>query len=262
VGNLRQYEKIYIRKQQNNSMQYEEELTKYGLSQKEAKVYLSLLKLGPSTVNDVAEDADLVRTTTYDLLKALKEEGIVSTMVKNKVLNFEAAAPEKLLQILDERKKHVEAILSGLKKLRKQIPERPRSEIFEGKNGMKTVFQILLNSKKPLYAYSNVTRMLAAVQTFGPKFIKDRVKEKIPIKIITEPSIATSNLLTSKDKKELRETKLLPSFKNIMINQYMNDDLVAIFGSRANEPIGIVIYHKDYAQAQKIIFEELWKTLK
>ena len=56
-------------------MQYEEELRKYGLSEKEAKVYLALLKKGPSTVNEIAESADLVRTTTYDILKILREEG-------------------------------------------------------------------------------------------------------------------------------------------------------------------------------------------
>ena len=107
-------------------MEYTEELMKYGLSEKEAKVYLALLKLGPSTVNDIAEKADLVRTTTYDVLKKLKEEGVVGSMNYNKIIYFEAAIPEKLIQILDERKKHITEIMSGLKQLRKEKHKRKR----------------------------------------------------------------------------------------------------------------------------------------
>ena len=82
-------------------MDFIEDLKKYGLSEKEARLYIALLKLGPSTVNNIAEEADIVRTTTYEILKKLREEGIVASMTLNNILNFEAADPEKLAQILD-----------------------------------------------------------------------------------------------------------------------------------------------------------------
>jgi HTH-type transcriptional regulator, sugar sensing transcriptional regulator len=239
-------------------MNYIEELTKYGLSEKQATIYLTLLKIGPSTANTIAEECDFVRTTTYDVLKVLKEEGIIGVMIKNKIKYFEAADPEKLIQLLDERKKYVNDILPQLKKLRTTIPEMPRSEIFEGKQGMKTVLQIILESKKPLYAYSNNKSMLDILPVYGPRFIKDRVKLKIPIKIISEPSKTTTKILKNKDKAELRETRTIPQFKDMALNQYFNEDFVAILGTREDKPIGIVIYHKDYAKAQKIIFDRLW----
>lgn len=238
---------------------YEEQLVKYGLSDKQAKVYVSLLKLGTATVNEIAEESDLVRTTTYDVLKTLREEGIVGSMDKNNVQYYEAAEPEKLIQILDERKKYITEILPHLKKLRIEIPEKPRSEIYEGKNGVKTVFEILLHSKKPLYAYSNNSSMVNLLPVFGPNFIKNRVKQKIPIKIISEPSKTTKELLKDKDEQEFRETRTLKEFNRIEINQYFNDDYVAILGSRVDKPLGIIIYHKDFAQSQKIIFDKLWE---
>ncbi len=243
-------------------MDFIEDLKKYGLSEKEARLYIALLKLGPSTVNNIAEEADIVRTTTYEILKKLREEGIVASMTLNNILNFEAADPEKLAQILDERKKYVTNILSNLKNLRTKELDRPRSEIFEGKNGVKTVFQILLEKKKPLYAYSNNTAMVNLVPYFSRYFISERAKNNIPIKIISEPSKMTDELLVKKDRKEFRETRTMEGFKNIKLNQYMNEDLVAILGTRAEEPIGIVIYHKEFAKEQRIIFEKLWKIAK
>lgn len=239
-----------------------EELRSYGLSEKEAKVYLALLKLGPSTVNNIAEECNLIRTTTYDILKALREKAIVASMIKNKIHYFEAANPQKLIQILEEKKLYIERILPKLKNLRTKIPKMPRSEVFEGKEGLKTVFQELLQKKEPLYAYSNNELMVDLLPYFAPRFIKNRVKARIPIKIISEPSKTTEELLTKKDKKELRETRVISEFKNISINQYIAGNSVAILGSRADEALGIIIHHKDFAQAQKIIFDLLWKIAK
>jgi hypothetical protein len=94
------------------------------------------------------------------------------------------------------------------------------------------------------------------------RFIEERVKAKVPIKIISEPSSVTHNLLTLKDKKELRETRLLPELKNVKLNEYITEDAVAILGSRADQPIGILIHHRDFAQEQRILFELLWKIAK
>lgn len=243
-------------------MLYQNELKKYGLSEKEAKVYLTLLKIGPSTVNQIAESADLIRTTTYDILKKLREEGIVASMDKNSIKYFDASDPEKLIQILEERKKYVTSILLELKKLKTIVPDLPKSEIFEGRHGLKTVFQTILDQKKSLYAYSNNEAMFKVIPYFIPNFIKSRVKAKIPIKIITEGSEFTQKVLKNKDKQELRETRTIKEFNKILINEYITDDFVAILGSRADEPIGIIIHHKDFAQAQKIIFEQLWKKAK
>lgn len=241
---------------------YIEELRNYGLSEKEAKIYLALLKLGPSTVNNIAEECNLIRTTTYDVLKTLREKAIVASMVKNRILYFEAADPKKLIQILEEKKVNIERILPKLRNLRTNIPNMPRSEVFEGKEGLKTVFQELLQKKEALYAYSNNELMVNILPYFSPRFIKNRVKAKIPIKIISEPSKTTTDLLIKKDKKEFRETKVLSEFKNIPINQYIAGDMITILGSRIDEPVGIIIHHKDFAKAQRIIFDKLWKIAK
>jgi sugar-specific transcriptional regulator TrmB len=239
-----------------------EELRKYGLSERESKVYLSLLKLGEVTVNSIAEDCDLIRTTTYDLLKSLKERGLVSLTIKNKVYYFSSANPNKLIQVLNEKRRIIEEILPELQNLKKVVSEIPRAEVFEGEEGLKTVFQTLLNKKQTLYAFSNNQAMVELLPYFAPNFIKQRSKAKVPIKIISEPSETTSELLTGKDKEELRETRVLEDMKKIKLNEYIGEDSVAILSSRAEKPVGIIIHHKDFAQEQRILFEKIWKIAK
>lgn len=238
------------------------QLRVYGLGEKEAQVYISLLKLGPSTVNSIAEDCDLIRTTTYDILKSLREKAIVASIVKNNIYYFEAADPEKLIKLLEEKKHHIQSIIPQLRSLRKEVSELPRSEIFEGKEGLKTAYHEILRKKQPLYCISNNELMVGLLDYGATRFIEERVKAKIPIKILSEPSETTRDLLMKKDKKEFRQTRVLPQLKDIKLNQYITEDSVAILGSRSDEPIGIIVHHKDFAQEQRLLFEILWSTAK
>jgi sugar-specific transcriptional regulator TrmB len=238
------------------------ELRKYGLSEKEASVYVALLKLGPSAAKHISKECHLIRTTLYDVLKSLREKGIVAATLKNKIHYFEAADPEKLIEILDEKKDVINRVMTELRTLRREVDPYPRGEIFEGVDGVKTVFTEILKDKKPLYAFSNNSAMIKLVPFFGPHFIEARVKKKIPIKIISEPSEFTDKELIAKDKKEFRETRVLPELTNVNINEYITEDLVAILGSRADEPIGILIRQKDFARLQIELFERVWKVAK
>ncbi len=238
------------------------ELREYGFSEKEAKVYLALCSLGLVTVNDIAEQTNLIRTTTYDILKLLGEKGFVASTKINKILYFETQNPKQLASMLDEKKKKINKIIPTLAKLREQLSPKPTVELFKGKEGMKTAFREILRIKQPIYAYSNNKEMVKILPFFSRHFINGRVKAGIPIKIFSEESTITKHLLQEKDKKELRETKIFSKLKKISINQYIFGDTIAIFGSKKDTPIGIIIKHREYAELQKTIFEELWNKAK
>lgn len=239
---------------------YELELQEYGLSGKEAKVYLALLALGPSTVNQIAEKADLVRTTTYDLLKGLREKGIVASMVKNKILYFEAADPQKLVQILEEKKRKIASLLPSLSMLKKAVPLKPHTEVYEGKEGIKTVYQDILEKRQPLDAISNTHFIFKVLPFYVPHFVKQRAKSGIFIRLLNEKTPESIELMKKRDKKELRETRFIPQLKDIPVTEYIYGDNVAIMGTSPEEPLGIIIRHKEFAKAQRLLFELLWKN--
>ena len=75
-------------------------LQKLGLNDKEIKIYLTILKLGPSPVRAIAQTADINRGTTYDILKHLRDLGLVSYYHKDKHQYFIAEDPQKITHII------------------------------------------------------------------------------------------------------------------------------------------------------------------
>ncbi len=241
-------------------MEFIEQLRTYGMSEKEAKVYVSLLQTGPATANATAEKSGIIRTTTYDVLKTLKEQGIISVITKNKIQHYEAAEPEKLVQILEEKKRTVLGILDELKKIKITTTSKPKFELYEGKEGVKTVHQDIIEQGQPLEAFSNTKQIAELLPQYAPNFTKQRVQKGISIQLLSEEN-DESKELKKNDGKELRETKFIEGMKNIPITQYIYGDNVAVINTGALEPQGIIIRNKDYAKAQSQIFKILWSRL-
>ena len=65
--------------------------------------------------------------------------------------------------------------------------------------------------------------------------------------------------MKSKDEKELRETRFIPELQKIPITEYIYGEKVAILKTNPQDPLGIIILDKDFAQSQKLLFELLWK---
>ena len=60
-----------------------EALRKFGLAEKEAKVYLSLLGLGEALASEIAAKTNIARQLVYDLFERLIELGLVSFIIKS-----------------------------------------------------------------------------------------------------------------------------------------------------------------------------------
>lgn len=234
-------------------------LEEYGLSEKEIKIYTTLLSIGSSKVNEIARKAELIRTTTYDLLKTLKEKGLVSFTNLNNKLYFQATAPERIIGLLEEKKKKIISILPELKKLHLEISNMPAIKMYEGKEGIKSVYQDILNEKKSLSSISNTHFIFNVLPFFVPNFIRSRIKNKIHLKLLNEKTEESLELMKKKDKKELRETRFIQELKEMAITEYIYGDKVAIMNTNPNDPVGILIKNKDFAKTQQLLFNLLWK---
>ena len=53
-------------------------LAKLGLSEKEAKVYVTCLEIGPASVRSIAQAAGVNRGTTYDIIRSLQQRGLAA----------------------------------------------------------------------------------------------------------------------------------------------------------------------------------------
>lgn len=84
------------------------ELRKLGLKEKEVKVYLAGLELGPSSILHIAKKANVTRPTTYEIIEHLEERGLFANIAQEKKRLFVAQSPEKILGLLRLQKRELE----------------------------------------------------------------------------------------------------------------------------------------------------------
>jgi len=130
------------------------ELRKLGLTEKEVKIYLAGLELGPDSVQNIAKKAGLTRPTTYEIIRSLENKGLFAEAKEKKKNQFFAQSPEKILGILRIQKREIEEkereFIRIIASLEAKYPkEKEGIKLFKGKEGLKALSEIIAFSSTP-----------------------------------------------------------------------------------------------------------------
>lgn len=242
-------------------------LKKIGLNDKEAAVFASLMELGPSPVREVARKAGVNRGTAYDVLKALIRQGLVSYFDTKTHQHFVAESPEKLLALVSEKqenlkalKKQIEESLPELSSAFKKQGGRPVVKMYEGKRGVRTILEDVLNTlskskQKVYYVYSSAT-VRKNVYEAMPDFSQQRIAKKIRVKTIALGSGGKLFGLDERKWMQLPEEGLKPVYELIYAGKVAHISL-----DNSANPVGVVIEDREIFETQKMIFEFNWGKL-
>lgn len=235
----------------------EEELEEYGLTEKEAKLFLISLKTGETTANRLSELINLPRSTVYDLLQKLINQGLISTTIKENKAYYIANNPKVLLKSLDDKRYKIKRILPHLINIQNQIHDKPIAEIYEGRKGIIFALDSILNNAKSIKLIGNRENAIKVIEYHPDNFIANRIARKIPIKQILEDSPEARKLKSLK----FSEVRYLESIKNSKNVIFIYGDTVInlILGAELSV---IKIQSKEYTQSQEILFDLLWKIAK
>ena len=116
-------------------MELAKNLQQLGLTENQAKVYISCLQLGVDTVLNIAKIAELKRPTVYLILDELENLGLVSKTKKASKSLFKAETPEKLVTDLKIKTETANNLLPSLKAIYNLDPEKPNIKIADGVDG-------------------------------------------------------------------------------------------------------------------------------
>lgn len=128
------------------------DLTKIGLTDGEARVYVALLQIGSTTVGPICKRAKVSYSKIYEVLQRLIHKGLVSITIKEKTKYFQALEPVRLEEIIEKREQELSV---QRERLREMIPtlqalasEKKVQEAatFIGEKGIMTAYDILLNN--------------------------------------------------------------------------------------------------------------------
>lgn len=240
-------------------------LDTFGLSNKEAAVYLALLELGKASASQVAERASINRATTYVALESLIGQGLARIYYLGKKRLFVAENPHQLVALAENNKEEwtsrlheIETVMPDLDALYQHSPNKPQVRFYEGKNGLKTVFEDTLETDHTtLLIYADIERSIGSLgDYFDRHYIPARIKRQIKAKVIFTNSQAARARL-ERNRVELRESRFAPADCHISNEIIIYHDKVAIL--TFDEPeIGIIMQHPAIAATQRAIFHLAW----
>ncbi len=234
-------------------------LVKFGLSEKEARVYLALLQLGPSSVTEVAKKSKVTRTNAYHLLSALELRGLVNSHEEKSKMIYSAENPERIVRMLQEeisdRKRMLEEaehIIPELKTMYNDPEGRLKVRFYEGVEGVISAYEDTLTAKSPILGYASVEHQHSFFPGYFPEYYKRRTMRGIPVKCMlayTKDSLKVRSV----DEKYIRKSYIIPSYFKISPEINIYDDKLAIMSLR--EKFGVIIQSKEVADAFAKLFK-------
>jgi sugar-specific transcriptional regulator TrmB len=241
----------------------EKELIELGFGDKEAKVYLALLELGPSSTTEISRLAKINRTTAYPILESLAKDGLINFVGETKIQRFVAESPDKVVSLLESK---VWKNQESLKKAQTLLPEllsvynfkqKPKVKFYEGVEGLKEAFEDTLNAKGEILAYAVGTDMYDALgEEYFKSYFRRRTQKGIHVRVIA-PDDSDSKMVIKNDANELRESVLVPHkqfYFSIETNIYNNTIMTASW----REKFAVIIESAEIANFHKKMFELAW----
>ncbi len=236
-------------------MNIERELHSLNFTDNEIKIYLTLFRIGRAKAGRIAKECALERTSTYNALKRLLEKGVISSIREGKIQYFSPGTPEKILEMLDEKKEIAQTLIPQLKTLQKIEREKENILKFRGYNGVKTVIMDVLKTCETGEEYlimGTEGQLSERMNTFAKIFVAKKDKKKLHARILM--SDRYSGNMQSKYTKARYVPQEVISPANISI--YDGKVSLVIW---SEIPEAIIIDNSEVAKTFRSYFEFMWK---
>lgn len=237
-------------------------LREIGLTNLEAKVYVTLLGLGGSGAGEIIRKTGLHKATVYSVLQQLIEKGVASYILTGKERFFKAENPEVLLDILKYKENRIREILPELRQKIGAEKKEQEATIYSGVRGIRTVCESILNELRPNGSYVDFGVSGLFKEVMGAYWFQWQAKKKnynIKAKCIFDESV--------REKKQLLQEyvgarKFVPKEFYSPVDTMVYNDTVVLFIWNARPPLAVKIKSSDVANAYKNQFRLLWKIAK
>ena len=238
----------------------EAELARLGITGTLSKLYIAAIELGEATIADVAARAGLVRTTAYNALMRLEEEGLVILEERNGRRYVIAEDPRVLVDRLDSRKQMLNEVMPQLRSFYNRIKGKPQIRFHEGEGGIRTALWDCLTVKGEPKVLRGILSMHELMETPGldemNRFIDERARRGIELKVIRSQDREVDKIWSSSQSQH-RELRYAPPDVTLPMTMFVYDHRVCLISSR-NENYGMIIESEEFATMQRALFDTTW----
>lgn len=231
-----------------------ETLVQIGLTRREAVAYVSLLGLGEAKAGEVARLSHENRTNIYDSLSSLVKKGLASHATRGKSTYYRAAEPHKLNDLLLEKQKALNEALPSLESLQNSYKDAPSVHLYEGKEGIKTVYSGILREGKEIVVFGSSGMLLSLYPEFAKMYLRERKKRKIHSRQLCAQG---SKIMYS----PLTTYRTTPKEFAGPASTLIYGDKVAVLLWFTHPPVAVLIKSREAAQAYRNYFEFVWRLV-
>lgn len=236
-------------------MNIKEILKEFGLTEKEAEVYLSLLELGPATASEITEKTRIHRISVYDILERLQNKGLVNFALSGKRKQYEVIDPRKILELEDDRRQKIEKIIPELLK-KKDLAKAPQEAIIlKDKKGIKNILEEITKSKTEVLLFASGWGFNENFPNYSPIWHERFKINKVKIRCLLSGKFKDVEILKPLVCKFLPSEFVFPSTTCV----YEDKVLIIMWSST---PIAVLVRGKEISDSNREFFEMLWKIAK
>ncbi len=249
-------------------------LRRLGLSSDECKVYLALLEDSMSHL-EIARKTSVNRTKVYRIADNLIKRGLITEVMNDEGRELAANDPANLEIVLTTEEEKIKAQKDLLKQTMPSLKEmfengdKPDENDFvvntyEGVDGFKQMLWNELIAKEEILIFGSGTiQDLIASPRWAEKHRAKTLEAGYIIREILNPKGKPNKFTNNEDFMNAYQRRYISPKKLELSHQScIYNNTVAIYNWRNGQKVGTEIINKQYADMQRMIFENYWKVAK
>ncbi|MEI6478269.1 MAG: helix-turn-helix domain-containing protein [bacterium] len=232
-----------------------------GLTDKEAAVYMAILELGTSTIQPIATQSGIKRTSIYYFIDHLVELGLVEQAKIRNRKHYSALPPENMVSLQKQRLSELEEMLPEFKSFYNVSASKPRISYYEGTTQLQNILLEELKCKEVWYIWPT---KLAVDMVGGPEFMqklfRQLVDKKIKVKVIRfhDQEVHFPGSIGGGVEK-IREIRYAKPGMTFPLAIGIYDSGKVGFLSSKKEGFGIMIESRELYDAMCLLFNIFWE---
>lgn len=239
-------------------MKYTNILAKIWLSDIESRIYLDLLNNWSSNIVEISNRTGIHRPVIYKIIPLLKENSLISEVIKWKRRTYKAESPEYLKNLFENLSNNFNYMIPELQELYESKDSKPNIKILKWKKWIKEVFAdvvVSLKTWESFYRYSSRNNFW----WYLPSDYKElRDKKKIQRMVITSELKAKAKW-SDLDRDVVHIPRSFDLFED-NIAKLIYSNKIAIIDYNTLD--SVIIENKLLAKFEEKVFRILFKLLK
>ncbi len=254
-------------------MDLKTKLQRFGLSEKQAEIYLLLVEHGELRIKELVGATNIPRSSVYENLKRLQSLGLVEKVVQDSFVSIRPYPLDSVKHLIQEQIQDLEGLTSELDDLQNELQARSNSphhstqvRYYEGRAGARQILWNTLKTTNVIYAYSEWGRGQYVGMEFYRKFVAESYARNFREHVLINPTEHALDSLRTYMGTDISRSKpeniRAIDEKHIVFkgNTFMYDTIYAQVYLKDEQITGFEVESQQFVDTQRAIFNMLWDS--